>query len=36
MADYQFAIVTFLDILGFRDLVSTAEAAVVSDKLEAV
>jgi hypothetical protein len=35
MATYDFAIVTFLDILGFRDLVMGAEAAVVNSKLEA-
>jgi hypothetical protein len=36
VADYEFAIVTFLDILGFRDLVSDADANAVNSKLEAV
>jgi hypothetical protein len=36
MAGYEFSIVTFLDILGFRDLVMTADATVVNSKLEAL
>lgn len=36
MAAYEFAIVTFLDILGFHDLVMVTDAAVVNSKLEAI
>lgn len=36
MEAYELAIVTFLDILGFRDLVDKAEAQEVNAKLEAV
>jgi hypothetical protein len=36
MTQYQLAIVTFLDILGFRDLVMQTDAAGVASKLEAL
>lgn len=33
---YEFAIVTFLDILGFSELVKTADATIVNSKLKAL
>lgn len=36
MASYELAIVTFLDILGFSDLVMKSEAEIINSKLKAV